>query len=86
MFISKKDFDALCERVQKLNDFYETPKETANSDLERKVDELNKKLEEAETARAEDLRRQEEYERSMQRQFENMLAYDGSDQTARGDE
>lgn len=25
-----------------LNDFYETPKETANSDLERKVDELNK--------------------------------------------
>ncbi|MFR1356158.1 MAG: hypothetical protein ACLSBB_02380 [Ruthenibacterium lactatiformans] len=38
------------------------------------------------TARAEDLRRQEEYERSMQRQIENMLAYDGSDQTARGDE
>lgn len=49
MFISKKDFDALCERVRKLED--------------------------AETARAEDLRRQEEYERSMQRQFENMLAY-----------
>lgn len=60
MFISKKDFDALCERVRKLED--------------------------AETARAEDLRRQEEYERSMQRQFENMLVYDGSDQTARGDE
>lgn len=60
VLISKKDFDALCERVRK--------------------------LEEAETARAEDLRRQEEYERSMQRQFENMLAYDGSDQTARGDE
>lgn len=60
MFISKKDFDALCERVRKLED--------------------------AETARAEALRRQEEYERSMQRQFENMLAYDGSDQTARGDE
>ena len=60
MLISKKDFDALCERVRK--------------------------LEEAETARAEDLRRQEVYERSMQRQFENMLAYDGSDQTARGDE
>lgn len=60
MFISKKDFDALCERVRKLED--------------------------AETARAEDLRRQEEYERSKQRQFENMLAYDGSDQTARGDE
>ena len=60
MFISKKDFDALCERVRKLED--------------------------AETARAEDLRRQEEYERSMQRQIENMLAYDGSDQTARGDE
>ena len=60
VFISKKDFDALCERVRKLED--------------------------AETARAEDLRRQEEYERSMQRQFENMLAYDGSDQTARGDE
>lgn len=34
-----------------LNDFYETPKETANSDLERKVDELNKKLEEAERRR-----------------------------------
>ena len=60
MFISKKDFDALCERVRKLED--------------------------AETARAEDLRRQEDYERSMQRQIENMLAYDGSDQTARGDE
>ncbi len=60
MFISKKDFDALCERVRKLED--------------------------AETARAEDLRRQEEYERSMQRQVDNMLAYDGSDQTARGDE
>lgn len=60
VLISKKDFDALCERVRKLED--------------------------AETARAEDLRRQEEYERSMQRQFENMLAYDGSDQTARGDE
>ena len=52
----EKDGDRLQQSVNtyeqisgQLNDFYETPKETANSDLERKVDELNKKLEEAET-------------------------------------
>ena len=51
----EKDGDRLQQSVNtyeqisgQLNDFYETPKETANSDLERKVDELNKKLEEAE--------------------------------------
>ena len=49
----EKDGDRLQQSVNtyeqisgQLNDFYETPKETANSDLERKVDELNKKLEE----------------------------------------
>ena len=51
----EKDGDRLQQSVNtyeqisgQLDDFYETPKETASGDLERKVDELNKKLEEAE--------------------------------------
>lgn len=46
----EKDGDRLQQSVNtyeqisgQLDDFYETPKETASGDLERKVDELNKK-------------------------------------------
>lgn len=104
MFISKKDFDALCERVERL----EAEEAWRIEERRRSIKKLRarvKRLEaqseccgtqttvegspctDAETG-AETAGRMtwEEYERSMQRQFENMLAYDGSDQTARGDE
>ncbi len=52
---NEKDGDRLQQSVKtyeqissQLDDFYETPEKTVNSDLERKVEELNKKLEEAE--------------------------------------
>ena len=55
----EKDGDRLQQSVKtyeqisgQLDDFYETPKETADSDLERKVEELNRKLEEAEKNKA----------------------------------
>lgn len=67
----EKDGDRLQQSVNtyeqisgQLNDFYETPKETANSDLERKVDELNKKLEEAEKEKNKAATREELMERS----------------------
>ena len=67
----EKDGDRLQQSVNtyeqisgQLNDFYETPKETANSDLERKVDELNKKLEEAEKEKNKSATREELMERS----------------------
>ena len=70
----EKDGDRLQQSVNtyeqisgQLNDFYETPKETANSDLERKVDELNKKLEEAEKEKNKAATREELMERSYKR-------------------
>ncbi|WMI93992.1 conjugative transposon protein TraM [Bacteroides fragilis] len=55
----EKDGDRLQQSVKtyeqissQLDDFYETPKETADSDLERKVEELNWKLEETEKNKA----------------------------------
>lgn len=61
----EKDGDRLQQSVKtyeqissQLDNFYETPKETADSDLERKVEELNRKLEETEknkTASSEEL-------------------------------
>lgn len=55
----EKDGDRLQQSVKtyeqissQLDDFYETPKETADSDLERKVEELNRKLEETEKNKA----------------------------------
>ncbi len=67
----EKDGDRLQQSVNtyeqisgQLDDFYETPKETANSDLERKVDELNKKLEEAEKEKNKSATREELMERS----------------------
>lgn len=55
----EKDGDRLQQSVKtyeqissQLDDFYETPKETADSDLERKVEELNRKLEETEKSKA----------------------------------
>ena len=47
-----------------LDDFYETPQETANSDLERKVDELSKQLAEAENQKDRTASREELMERS----------------------
>lgn len=47
-----------------LNDFYETPKETTNGDLEKKVEELNKKLAEAEMEKNRTASREELMERS----------------------
>ena len=67
----EKDGDRLQQSVntyeqisRQLDDFYETPKETANSDLERKVDELNKKLEKAEKEKNKAATREELMERS----------------------
>lgn len=47
-----------------LDNFYETPHETANSDLERKVEELNNKLAEAEAEKNRTASREELMERS----------------------
>ncbi|MCC8084766.1 MAG: conjugative transposon protein TraM, partial [Clostridium sp.] len=65
----EKDGDRLQQSVKtyeqissQLDDFYETPKETADSDLERKVEELNRKLEETEKNKA--VSREELMERS----------------------
>ena len=67
----EKDGDRLQQSVNtyeqisgQLDDFYETPKETASGDLERKVDELNKKLEEAEKEKSKAATREELMERS----------------------
>ena len=67
----EKDGDRLQQSVKtyeqissQLDDFYETPKETASGDLERKVDELNKKLEEAEKEKSKAATREELMERS----------------------
>ena len=47
-----------------LDDFYETPEKTVKSDLERKVEELNKKLEEVEKEKDRTASREELMERS----------------------
>ena len=47
-----------------LDNFYETPKETANNDLESKVDELSRKLAEAEAEKSRMASREEMMERS----------------------
>ena len=67
----EKDGDRLQQSVNtyeqisgQLDDFYETPKETASGDLERKVNELNKKLEEAEKEKSKAATREELMERS----------------------
>ena len=68
---NEKDGDRLQQSVKtyeqissQLNDFYETPEKTVNSDLERKVEELNKKLEEAEKEKDRTASREELMERS----------------------
>ena len=55
----EKDPDRLQQSVNtyeqisgQLDNFYDTPKETADSDLEKKVEELNRKLEETEKNKA----------------------------------
>ena len=67
----EKDGDRLQQSVKtyeqisgQLDDFYETHGETVNSDLERKVEELNKKLEEAEKEKDRTASREELMERS----------------------
>ena len=72
----EKDGDRLQQSVNtyeqisgQLDDFYETPKETASGDLERKVDELNKKLEEAEKEKSKAATREELMERSYIKPF-----------------
>lgn len=68
---NEKDGDRLQQSVKtyeqissQLDDFYETPEKTVNSDLERKVEELNKKLEEAEKEKDRTASREELMERS----------------------
>ena len=68
---NEKDGDRLQQSVKtyeqissQLDDFYETPEKTVNSDLERKVEELNKKLEEAEKEKDRMASREELMERS----------------------
>lgn len=67
----EKDGDRLQQSVNtyeqisgQLDDFYETPAETANSELEKKVEELNKKLAEAEEEKNRTASREEMMERS----------------------
>ena len=68
---NEKDGDRLQQSVKtyeqissQLDNFYETPEKTVNSDLERKVEELNKKLEEAEKEKDRTASREELMERS----------------------
>ena len=68
---NEKDGDRLQQSVKtyeqissQLDDFYETPEKTVNNDLERKVEELNKKLEEAEKEKDWTASREELMERS----------------------
>ena len=68
---NEKDGDRLQQSVKtyeqissQLDDFYETPEKTVKSDLERKVEELNKKLEEAEKEKDRTASREELMERS----------------------
>jgi len=67
----EKDGDRLQQSVNtyeqisgQLDDFYKTPAETANSELEKKVEELNKKLAEAEEEKNRTASREEMMERS----------------------
>ena len=68
---NEKDGDRLQQSVKtyeqissQLDDFYETPEKTVKSDLERKVEELNKKLEEVEKEKDRTASREELMERS----------------------
>lgn len=68
---NEKDGDRLQQSVKtyeqissQLDDFYETSEKTVNNDLERKVEELNKKLEEAEKEKDRTASREELMERS----------------------
>lgn len=60
----QQSVDAYEQVSGQLNDFYETPKETTNGDLEKKVEELNRKLEEAEMEKNRTASREELMERS----------------------